>query len=131
MIIVRFADDAIVGFEHRDDAVRFWAELRERFRQFHLELHPEKTRLLEFGRVAADRRQRRGHGRPETFDFLGFTHLCSKTRTGKFTVRRKTIAKRLRQKLQEIRQLLRERMHWPIPQQGAWLRSVLLGHYRY
>jgi group II intron reverse transcriptase/maturase len=131
MIIVRFADDAIVGFEHRDDAVRFWAELRERFRQFHLELHPEKTRLLEFGRFAVDRRQRRGHGRPETFDFLGFTHICSKTRTGKFTVRRKTIAKRLRQKLQEIGQLLRERMHWPIPHQGAWLRSVLLGHYRY
>jgi RNA-directed DNA polymerase len=131
MIIVRVADDAIVGFEHRDDAVRFWAERRERFRQVHLERHPEKTRLLEFGRFAADRRQRRGHGRPETFDFLGLTPMCSKTRPGKFTVRRKTIAKRLRQKLQEIRQLLRERMHWPSPQQGAWVRSVLRGHYRY
>ena len=131
MIIVRFADDVIVGFEHRDDAVRFWAELRERFQQFHLELHPEKTRLIEFGRFAAERRQRRGQGRPETFDFLGLTHMCSKTRTGKFTVRRKTIAKRLRKKLQGVKAALRERMHWPIPQQGAWLRSVLLGHYRY
>jgi group II intron reverse transcriptase/maturase len=131
MIIVRFADDVIVGFEHRDDAERFWAELRERFQQFHLELHPEKTRLIEFGRFAAERRQRRGQGRPETFDFLGLTHMCSKTRTGKYTVRRKTIAKRLRKKLQEVKAALRERMHWPIPQQGAWLRSVLLGHYRY
>ena len=120
MIIVRVADDVIVGFEHR-----------ERFQQFHLELHPEKTRLIEFGRFAAERRQRRGQGRPETFDFLGLTHMCSKTRTGKFTVRRKTIAKRLRKKLQEVKAALRERMHWPIPQQGAWLRSVLLGHYRY
>ena len=131
MIIVRFADDAIVGFEHRDDAERFWAELRKRFQQCHLELHPEKTRLIEFGRFAAERRQRRGQGRPETFDFLGFTHMCSKTRTGKFTVRRKTSAKRLRKKLQDIKAALRERMHWPIPQQGAWLRSGLLGHYRY
>ena len=128
MIIVRFADDAIVGFEHRDDAVRFWAELRERFRPFHLELHPEKPRLREFGRFAVDRRQRRGPGRPATFDFLGLTPIGSKTRRGKLTVRRKTIAKRLRQKRQEIRQLLRERRHWPSLQQGAWLRSVLLGH---
>jgi len=131
LIIVRFAEDASVGFEHRDDAERFWAELRERFQQFHLELHPEKTRLIEFGRFAAERRQRRGQGRPETVDFLGLTHMCSETRTGKFTVRRKTIAKRLRKKLQEVKAALRERMHWPIPQQGAWLRSVLLGHYRY
>jgi RNA-directed DNA polymerase len=119
-----------VGFEHRDDAERFWAERRERFQQFHRELHPEKTRLSECGRFAAERRQRRGHGRPETFDLLGLTHRCSKTRTGKFTARRKTIAKRLRKKLQEVTAALREHMHWPIPQQGAWLRRVLLGHYR-
>lgn len=131
VIIVRYGDDFIVGFEHRDDAERFWAELRERFRKFNLELHPEKTRLIEFGRFAAERRQRRGQGKPETFDFLGFTHICSKTRTGKFTVRRKTIAKRLRKKLQEVKQTLHERMHWPIRQLGAWLKSVLTGHYRY
>ena len=131
VIIVRAADDFIVGFEHRDDAERFWGALRERFQQFNLELHPEKTRLIEFGRYAAERRQRRGQGKPETFDFLGFTHICSQTRRGKFTVRRKTVAKRLRKKLQEVKATLRQRMHWPIPQQGAWLRSVLLGHYRY
>lgn len=131
MLIGRFADDVIVGFEHRDAAERFWAELRERFQQFHRELHPEKTRLIEFGRFAAERRQRRGQGRPETFDVLGLTHMCSKPRTGKFTVRRQTIAKRLRQTRQEVNAALRERRHWPIPHQGAWRRSVLLGHYRY
>jgi RNA-directed DNA polymerase len=130
MIMVRFADDVIVGFEHRDDAERFWAERRERFPQCHRELHPEKTRLLAFGRVAAERRQRRGQGRPATFDFLGLTHMCSKTRTGKYTVRRKTSAKRLRKKRQEVKAALRERMHWPSPPPGAWLRSVLLGPYR-
>jgi len=130
MLIVRFADDVIVGVEHRDDAVRFWAERRERFQQFHRERHPEKTRLLEFGRFAVERRQRRGQGRPETFDCRGLTHMCSQTRRGKFTVRRKTLAKRLRQKLQEVNAALRERRHGPIPQQGAWLRRVLLGHYR-
>ena len=127
---MRYGDDCIVGFEHRDDAERFGAELRERFRKFNLERHPAKTRRIEFGRFAAERRQRRGQGKPETFDFLGFTHICSKTRTGKFTVRRKTIAKRLRKKLQEVKQTLRERMHWPIRQLGAWLKSVLTGHSR-
>ena len=131
VIIVRYADDFIVGFEHRDDAERFWSELRDRMGQFNLELHPEKTRLIEFGRFAAERRQRRAQGKPATFDFLGFTHICSKTRNGKFTVRRKTIAQRLRKKLQAVKDTLRRRMHWPIPQQGAWLKSVLLGHYRY
>jgi RNA-directed DNA polymerase len=126
-----FTLDFIVGFEDRDDAERFWGELRDRLQQFALELHPEKTRLIEFGRFAAERRARRGQGKPETFDFLGFTHMCSKTRQGKFTVRRKTIAKRLRKKLQEVKETLRMRMHWPIPRQGAWLKSVLLGHYRY
>jgi RNA-directed DNA polymerase len=131
MIIVRYGDDFIAGFEHRDDAERFWRELRERFQQFNLELPPEKTRLMEFGRFATDRRKRRGQGKPETFEFLGFTHICGKTSTGKLTVRRKTIAKRLRKKLQEVKAALRRRMHWPIPQQGAWLGSVLRGHYRY
>jgi RNA-directed DNA polymerase len=131
VIIVRYGDDFIGGFEHRDDAERFWRELRERFQQFNRELHPEKTQRIECGRYAADRRQRRGQGKPETFDFLGFTHICSQTRKGKFTVRRQTIAKRLRKKLQEVKDTLRQRMHWPIPQQGAWLRSVLLGHSRY
>ncbi len=131
MIIVRYGDDFVAGFEHRGDAERFWTELRARFQQFNLELHPEKTRLIEFGRFAADRRQRRGQGKPETFDFLGLTHICSQTRKGKFTVRRKTIAKRLRTKLQEVKAALRRRLHEPIPQQGAWLGSVLRGHYRY
>jgi RNA-directed DNA polymerase len=125
------ATHLIVGFEHRDDAERFWKELQARMRRFNLELHPEKTRLIEFGRFAADRRRRRAQGKPATFDFLGFTHICSTTRNGKFTVRRKTIAQRLRKKLHAVKETLRWRMHWPIPQQGAWLHSVLLGHYRY
>ena len=121
----------IVGFEHRDDAERFWRELQERFGKFNLGLHPEKTRLIEFGRFAVERRKRRAQGKPETFDFLGFTHTCSKTRNGKCTVRRKTIAQRLRRKLQAVKETRRRRLHWPIPPQGAWLKSVLLGHYRY
>jgi RNA-directed DNA polymerase len=131
VIIVRYCDEFIVGFQHKDDAEQFLSDLRARFHRFHLELHPDKTRLSEFGRWAQERRQRRGQGTPETFDFLGVTHICSKTRTGKFTVRRKTVAKRLRKKVQEIKQTLRERMHWPIRQLGAWLKSVLTGHYRY
>jgi group II intron reverse transcriptase/maturase len=131
VIIVRSADDFIVGFAHRDAAERFWRARRDRMGQFNLELHPEKTRLIEFGRFAAERRQRRAQGKPATFDFLGFTHICGKTRNGKFTVRRKTLARRLRKKLQAVKDTLRRRRHWPIPQQGAWLKSVLLGHYRY
>jgi RNA-directed DNA polymerase len=131
VIIVRDCDDCIVGFEHKDTAEQFRRDLRERFRRFHLALHPDTTGLLECGRWARDRRQRRGQGKPETFDFLGLTHICSQTRTGTFTVRRKTIAKRLRTKLQAIKQTLRERMHWPVRQRGAWLKSVLMGHYRY
>jgi RNA-directed DNA polymerase len=130
VIIVRSWDDCIVGFAHKDIAEQVRRDLRERFHRFHLELHPDKTRLLEFGRWARDRRQRRGQGKPETFDVLGLTHICSQTRTGKFTVRRKTIAKRLRQKRQEIKQTLRARRHWPIRPRGAWRKSVLTGHYR-
>jgi len=131
VIIVRFADDFIVGFEHQEDAQRFLADLRERFAKFGLELHPEKTRLIEFGRHAAARRVVRGLGRPETFDFLGFTHLCGKSRKGRFWLRRITIAKRMRAKLSEINDQLKRRRHQPIPEQGQWLASVVRGHRAY
>jgi group II intron reverse transcriptase/maturase len=132
VIIVRFADDIVVGFQHRADAERFRRELGERFAKFHLELHPEKTRLLEFGPFAIENRRRRGQGKPETFDFLGFTHICGKKRSnGRFTVLRQTIRKRLQAKLKEVKTDLRRRMHHPIREQGAWLRSVVGGHIRY
>jgi group II intron reverse transcriptase/maturase len=131
VVVVRFADDFVVGFEHRAEAERFLSELRERFAQFGLELHPNKTRLIEFGRYADRNRRGRGDGKPETFDFLGFTHACGKTRKGKFTVLRQTMRKRWQAKLREVRDQLRRRMHDPIPEQGAYLRSVLLGHFRY
>jgi RNA-directed DNA polymerase len=131
VIVVRYADDAIVGFQHWADAERFLAELRERFAKFHLELHPEKTRLLEFGPYAAENRRRAGKGKPETFNFLGFTHICGKKRNGRFTVVRQTIRKRLQAKLSEVKAELRRRMHVPIPVVGRWLRSVVDGHLRY
>ena len=131
MIIVRFADDVVVGFQHRSDAERFHADLVERFARFNLELNAEKTRLIEFGRFAAQNRRRRGLGRPETFAFLGFTHICGKTRTGRFALRRKTIAKKTAAKLREVNALLRQRRHWPIPEQGEWLGSVVRGHTAY
>src|SRR5882762_7968219 len=114
------------------DADQFRVELTERMRKFHLELHPEKTRLLEFGPHAIDQRQWRGEGKPETFNFLGFTHICVKKRSnGRFTVLRQTIRKRLQTKLNEVKAELRRRMHEPIPQQGKWLRAVVGGHFRY
>jgi group II intron reverse transcriptase/maturase len=131
MIIVRFADDYIVGFQHRDDAERFHAELRDRLARFSLELAAEKTRLIEFGRFAAERRQKRGLGKPETFQFLGFTHICTKDRRGRFAVRRITDRKRLRTKLRAVKEELKRRRHLPIPEQGRWLRSVVQGHARY
>ena len=131
VIVVRFADDFIVGFQHRADAERFQAELRERFATFGLELHPEKTRLLEFGPYAAEHRQRAGKGKPETFDFLGFTHICGKKRNGRFTVVRQTIRKRLQAKLHEVKAELRRRLHDPISQVGTWLGQVVGGHTRY
>lgn len=130
-IIVRYADDCMVGFAHRDDAERFWSALRARRRTFKLELHPEKTRLSEFGRFAADRRRRRAQGKPATFNVLGLTPICRTTRQGTLTVRRKTMAQRLRKQLHAGKETRRRRLHWPIPPQGAWLQSVLLGHYRY
>ena len=131
VVIVRWADDFIVGFEHRDDAERFLADLHERFAQFALELNDEKTRLIEFGRHAARDRQARGLGRPETFDFLGFTHICGKTRKGRFMLKRKTITKRMAAKLREVKADLMRRRHLPIPEQGRWLASVVRGHLAY
>jgi RNA-directed DNA polymerase len=131
VIIVRFADDFTAGFEYEQDAQRFLADLRERFAKFGLGLHPDKTRLLEFGRHAAQRRAARGLGKPETFDFLGFTHLCGKTKTGRFWLRRITISKRMRAKLREVNDHLKRNRHRPIPVQGHWLRSVVQGHLAY
>jgi group II intron reverse transcriptase/maturase len=131
VIIVRWADDFIVGFEQQDDARRFLADLRERLVKFGLELHPDKTRLIEFGRFAAQNRQARGLGKPETFDFLGFTHICATMRDGRFWVRRITISKRMRAKLREVKDELKVRRHQPIPDQGQWLASVVRGHRTY
>jgi len=131
VVTVRWADDFIVGFEHREDAERFLAELRERFAQFALELNAEKTRLIEFGRYAARNRRARGLGRPETFDFLGFTHCCAKNKSGGFMLRRTTIKKRMAAKLREVKADLMRRRHLPIPEQGRWLASVVRGHLAY
>lgn len=132
VIVVRFADDFIVGFQHRQEAEQFLDELRQRFATFGLELHADKTRLIEFGPFAAANRKRRGQGKPETFDFLGFTHICAKKRgNGRFTVLRQTMRKRLQAKLKELKFELRRRLHDPVPAVGKWLRSVLVGHMRY
>ena len=131
MIIVRFADDFIVGFEHRTDAERFQVDLRARLARFALELNAEKTRLIEFGRFAARDRMARGLGRPETFDFLGFTHICARTKRGRFKLKRITISKRMRAKLREVKHSLMQRRHLPIPEQGHWLASVVRGHCAY
>jgi len=132
VIVVRFADDIVVGFHSKADADQFRAELTERMQKFNLELHPDKTRLLEFGPYAIDQRQWRGEGKPETFNFLGFTHICVKKRSnGRFTVLRQTIRKRLQTKLNEVKAELQRRMHQPIPEQGKWLRAVVGGHIRY
>lgn len=129
--VVRFADDFVVGFERRDDAERFQRELGERLARFGLELNGEKTRLVEFGRFAARNRAARGLGKPGTFQFLGFTHICAKTKSGRFKLRRVTSKKRMRAKLHEVKAELRRRMHLPVPDQGRWLRSVLQGHFNY
>ncbi len=129
--VIRYADDVILGFQHQTDADRFWENLRERLGMFGLELHPDKTRRIEFGRFAEQNRERRGEGKPETFDFLGLTPISGKNRLGRFTVRRKTIRKRMRAKLREIKQQLRERMHDPVRQTGQWLKSIMQGHLNY
>ena len=131
LIIVRYADDGAVGFQHETEARRFWADLAERFAKFGLELHPAKTRLLEFGRYAAEDRKRNGRGKPESFDFLGFTHVCGKTRKGRFAMLRRTSRKRLRRKLGEMKIELRRRLHVPVPEVGKWLGTVLRGHFNY
>lgn len=131
VVVVRFADDFVVGFEHREEAESFLAELRERFARLGLTLHPAKTRLIEFGRHADRHRRDRGEGKPETFNFLGFTHTCSRTRKGGFTVLRQTMRRRWQAKLREVKLELRQRLHDSIPEQGAYLRSVVVGHTRY
>jgi hypothetical protein len=132
VIFVRFADDFTAGFENHEDAQRFWADLRERFAKFGLSLHEDKTRLIEFGRHAAQRRKARGLSKPETFDFLGFTHICGKKwSNGGFTVLRQTIRRRLQAKLGEVKAELKRRMHAPIPEVGTWLSAVVGGHLRY
>ncbi|MCA1695765.1 MAG: group II intron reverse transcriptase/maturase [Actinobacteria bacterium] len=131
VVITRFADDFVVGFEHREDAERFWTDLRDRLAKFGLELNAEKTRLIEFGRYAAERRKARGLGKPETFRFLGFTHACGKTRKGRFKLKRITDSKRMRAKLNALKGKIEQRQHQPIPEQGRWLASVLRGHYNY
>jgi RNA-directed DNA polymerase len=131
VIVVRFADDYIIGFERQDDAQRFLTELRRRLATFNLELAAEKTRLIEFGRYAAERRRKRGLGKPETFQFLGFTHICAQTDDGRFMLKRITDAKRMRAKLLALKSELMRRRHLPVPDQGRWLASVLRGHYNY
>jgi hypothetical protein len=131
VILVRFADDYVAGFEHREDAERFLADLRGRFAQFGLGLHPDKTRLIEFGRFAARDRERRGDRKPETFDFLGFTHICATSRRGRFKLKRITSKKKMRAKLKSVKTEMMRRRDLPIPDQGRWLASVLRGHYQY
>jgi RNA-directed DNA polymerase len=131
VVIVRYADDFVVGFEYEDDACRFWDALRARLEEFALSLHPEKTRLIEFGRHAADRRARAGLGKPETFKFLGFVFVCGKSHRGQFLVQRKTRRDRMQAKLKEVKKELRKRMHQPIPEQGRWLAQVVRGYFAY
>jgi RNA-directed DNA polymerase len=131
MIIVRFADDIVVGFEHETDARRFWEAMRKRLEEFSLSLHPDKTRLIEFGRFAAARRAQRGLGKPETFKFLGFVFICGRTRKGKFQLKRKSRRDRMRAKLSAVKEELRRRMHQWIPEQGRWLAQVIRGYFAY
>jgi retron-type reverse transcriptase len=131
MIVTRYADDIVIGFEHENDARRFLETMRARFEKFALTLHPEKTRLIEFGRYATHNRALRGLGKPETFTFLGFTLICGNSRRGKFLLKRKTRSDRLRAKLKEIKEELRERRHQPIPKQGKWLGEVVSGFFAY
>jgi len=131
VVVVRFADDFIVGFQYLGDAKQFLSDLRERFAKFGLELHPDKTRLIEFGRFAASNRAAQGLGKPDTFDFLGFTHICGKGRKGSFWLRRITNSRRVRAKLKQVKDQLQRRRHLAVPEQGRWLASVVRGHLAY
>jgi len=131
VIVVRFADDFVVGFQYHDEAQQFIKELNLRLKVFELNLHPEKTRLIEFGRYAETNRRQRNEGKPETFDFLGFTHSCSKNRKGYFTVKRITKKKKFKKKLKEVKEELRKRMHAKFEKTAKWLRSVIVGHQNY
>ena len=131
MILMRYADDIVVGFEHEADARRFWDDMRKRFEEFSLSLNPDKTRLIEFGRFAAERRAHRGLGKPETFNFLGFTFICERNSRGQFLIKRTTRRDRMRATLRRIKEELRRRMHEPIPEQGAWLKQVVRGFFAY
>jgi RNA-directed DNA polymerase len=131
MIIVRYADDIVVGFQHREEAEQFWQDMAQRLSEFALELHPDKTRLLQFGRYAAQNRIRKGLGKPETFDFLGFTHICGKSRAGQYQIKRQTSRKRLVAKLVQVKEVLMRHRHKSIPEQGTWLRSVVRGYFNY
>jgi RNA-directed DNA polymerase len=131
VIVARYADDSVLGFQHRSDANRFLKDYQERLQKFGLELHPDKTRLIEFGRFAEQNRAQRGEGKPETFDFLGFTHISGKDRRGEFVVKRITAGTRMEKKLSELKQQLHARMHAPIAQTGKWLRSIVQGYFNY
>ena len=132
VIVVRYADDAVLGFQHRADAEQFLRDWKERLGRFGLELHPDKTRLIEFGRYAGANRKERGEGKPETFNFLGFTHICGQTwKSGKFHVLRKTIHQRLSAKLRALKEELRRRKHLSVAELGKWLRSVVQGYFNY
>ena len=131
MIVVRYADDIVVGFQHKSDAERFQTEMTQRLAAFALTLHPDKTRLIEFGRHADTNRKGRGLGKPETFDFLGFTHICACSRAGHFQLRRRSRRDRMRAKLQEIRDALLQHRHAPLDEQGSWLEHVVRGYFAY
>ena len=131
MIMVRYADDIVVGFQHEGDARRFWDAMRDRLREFSLSLHPDKTRLIEFGRFAAQNCKKRGLAKPETFTFLGFVLICDKSRRGDFRVRRKSRGDRMKTKLREIKEALRQRTNRPIPETGKWLAQVVAGYFAY
>ncbi|MGA8479443.1 MAG: group II intron reverse transcriptase/maturase, partial [Chthoniobacterales bacterium] len=131
MIIVRYADDIVVGFEHESDARHFWEAMRERLQEFSLSLHPEKTRLIEFGRFAAANRRRRGLGKPDSFKFLGFTFICGKSLRGNFLLKRRSRRDRMMAKIKEVAGELRRRMHQSIPEQGTWLKQVITGYFAY
>jgi hypothetical protein len=131
VIVIRYADDTLLGFEHEQDGRKILSDLKRRFAKFGLRLHKDKTRLIEFSRFAAERRAKRGERRPKTFEFLGFTHYCSQTKDGRFIIKRKTQRKRMIRKLKELRIEARRRMHWLIGEQQRWLAAVLRGHYAY